>query len=381
MIRGRLLHLTLAAAACALIWVAPAQAATTTTFADVSAKSWARTQIGWAAANGWVQPRTASTFGPQRAATRMAAARMLAHLAKLEHGTAIAANPYTQAVTAGWIGAGTGADQQIQQWELDQGVLRVLGVMPQAKAIGHLVTADGWRPPLPFAFGIEQAIRAIGARTNAPDGFDAWETFPKTPLRRLNLAVEAYAVAHLSSYWQYSLANEAKVATALPAYTPLKRAVLGMALKWAGSPYVWAGEWPTPASPYGAQASGGFDCSGFVWWILKEHTYTLPGGFSWSADAAIQGRSTYDMAQALPVKKRIPYAKLHAGDILFWSTAPDGVNTNWQTVYHAGIYLGQGWAIDSIGSGDGVTLNFMGAGAGWFHDAFAFGWRVMPAGR
>ena len=30
---------------------------------------------------------------------------------------------------------------------------------------------------------------------------------------------------------------------------------------------------------------------------------------------------------------------------------------------------------------NGVTLDFMGAGAGWYHDAFAFGWRVLPNGR
>ena len=60
---------------------------------------------------------------------------------------------------------------------------------------------------------------------------------------------------------------------------------------------------------------------------MKEHTYTLANGFSWSGNAAIQARSTYDMAAALPVAKRIRYANLKPGDILFWSSAPKGVNT------------------------------------------------------
>ena len=81
---------------------APAQAATVA-FSDVPATSWARTQITWSATNGWVAPRTATTFGPGKAATRMAAARLLAHLAQAQNGTPIAANPYAQAVTAGWI--------------------------------------------------------------------------------------------------------------------------------------------------------------------------------------------------------------------------------------------------------------------------------------
>ena len=100
-----------------------------------------------------------------------------------------------------------------------------------------------------------------------------------------------------------------------------------------------------------------------------------------SGNAAIQARSTFDMAAQLPVAKRIHRRDLRPGDILFWSSAPNGIKTKSATVYHAGIYLGNHWAINSHGSGDGVTLDYMGPNAGWFHDAFAFGWRVMPRGR
>jgi cell wall-associated NlpC family hydrolase len=377
--RGQLVKLALGV----LLFVcmaAPAQAATVT-FSDVPAASWAHNQITWSATNGWVLPRTVTSFGPKKAATRMAAARVLARLALIEHGTAVAANPYTEAVTAGWILPGTGADQQIQQWEFDRGILRVMNLMARAQKIGHLETAEEWRPKLPFAFGIEQAVRALGARVNAPDGSDSWETWPTTPMRRLNLAVQAFALGHLSAYARQNVIAKTTVVHALPAWSPLRQQVLGMALKYAGAPYVWAGEWPTTASPYGTQAAGGFDCSGFVWWVLKEHTYRLPNGFTWSGNAAIQARSTYDMAAALPIAKRIPYAKLRPGDILFWSSAPKGVNTASATVYHTGIYLGKSWTINSHGSGDGVTLDYMGSGAGWYRDAFAFGWRVLPAGR
>ena len=72
------------------------------------------------------------------------------------------------------------------------------------------------------------------------------------------------------------------------------------------------------------------------------------------------------MAAPLPVAKRIHRADLKPGDILFWSSAPNGVNTTSATVYHTGIYLGNGWTINSHGSGDGVTLDYMGPGAGWY---------------
>jgi cell wall-associated NlpC family hydrolase len=96
--------------------------------------------------------------------------------------------------------------------------------------------------------------------------------------------------------------------------------------------------------------------------------------------AKIPWRTTYDMAANIPVSKRIRYRDLRPGDILFWSTNPHGVLTASSTVYHTGIYLGNGWTINSHGDGAGVTIDYMGPSAGWFHDAFAFGWRVMPTG-
>ena len=113
---------------------------------------------------------------------------------------------------------------------------------------------------------------------------------------------------------------------------------------------------------------------------MKLHSYTVPS-HTWTGDRQ-------DPWPARPLtwprssrsRSAIHRRDLKPGDILFWSSAPNGVKTKSATVYHAGIYLGNGWAINSHGSGDGVTLDYMGQGAGWFHDAFAFGWRVMPVG-
>ena len=72
-------------------------------------------------------------------------------------------------------------------------------------------------------------MRDIGARWNVPFGADNWETWPSTTLRRANLAVQAYLLGHLSSYWQFSVDTQMNVVHALPKYTPLKKAVLGYA--------------------------------------------------------------------------------------------------------------------------------------------------------
>jgi cell wall-associated NlpC family hydrolase len=368
-----------AAAAAAVVLACPGVAqAAKGPYTDVPAGFWDSGSITWAVSQGWMSPRRPTTFGVGHTVSRLTAARVLAELnLKLNPTEPVAPDPYTQAVTAGWIGAGTGPDQPITQLQFDHGAVRILGLQAAATTMSTLQTATGWKPALPEGFGVEQMIRAVGARVNAPQGSDQWELWPQDPLLRADLAAEAYQLGHLSP-WAVSAA-EAKTAvvTALPSWTPLRRAVLGFALKYAGAPYVWGGTSPKPQVLFGDDTSGGFDCSGFVWWVMKLHTYTA-GGVTWTGNAAIQARTTYQMAADLPVSQRVTRAGLHPGDILFWSSAPDGVHTASSTVYHTGIYLGNNWAIDSEGSGDGVTLDYMGPDAGWYHDAFAFGWRVMP---
>ena len=235
---------------------------------------------------------------------------------------------------------------------------------------------------MPASFGVEQVVRAIGARYNVPFGADSWETWPASRL----LPRRIWQCRRTSSptcppTGSTEATQLTQIIGALPLYPPLKRAAIGMAFAWAGAPYVWGGTSPSPQHLFGLPAAGGFDCSGFVWWILEaDHTYTATDG-TWTGNSQILWRTTFDMAAHVPVPHRISYANLRPGDILFWSSAPKGIYTASATVYHTGIYLGNGWTINSHGDGAGVTINYMGPGAGWYHDAFAFGWRVMPVGK
>ena len=348
-------------------------------FVDVPKGFWARPEIRWATRYGWIAPRTPTRFAPRHSVSRLNASRVLVRIAHGLFGAAAGPDPFAQAVAAGWISKGDGSNGTITQLEFDRGLVRVLGLAHAAKTLNHLQTADGWAPRLPDGFGVEQEVRAVGARLNVPDGFDDWELWPSDTLRRADVAVQAFQVMHMSSWSIGAAKAKVALARALPAWSPLKRKVLGFALRYAGAPYVWGGTSPDPQSPLGSPVAGGFDCSGFVWWVMKLQTYHA-GGVTWTGNAAIQARTTYDMAASLGIKHRVPRSKLRPGDILFWSSDPKGVRTSWRTVYHAGIYLGNGWTVNSHGSGAGVTIDYMGAGAGWFHDAFAFGWRVMPRG-
>jgi cell wall-associated NlpC family hydrolase len=363
----------------ALASLVPAQAAAATPPSDIPASFFARTQIAWTVNQGWMTLRADGTFSPKRAASRLAAARILAYVNESVHGEPVADDPFAQAVAARWIAEGDGASGTITQLEFDRGIVNVLRQKGAARAMNRIATADGWRPRLPNGFGAEQVVRQIGARWNVPNGADEWETWPGSTLRRANLAVQAYQLGHLSSWWQTAVSTQLNVVNALPKYPPLKQAVLGFAIRYAGAPYVWGGTSDAPQNLFGLPTAGGFDCSGFVWWVMKLRTYTVDGT-TWSGDSKIAWRTTYDMAANLPVSKRLPYSKLKPGDVLFWSTNSNGVRTASSTVYHTGIYLGNGWTINSHGSGAGVTIDYMAPGAGWFHDAFAFGWRVMPVG-
>ena len=117
---------------------------------------------------------------------------------------------------------------------------------------------------------------------------------------------------------------------------------MAFALTYIGYPYVWGGEYPSTDSPYGTQAHGGFDCSGFDWWVMKMH-------FGYT----INERTASAMAGA--ATPRITRAKLVPGDLIFFG--PEGPKSTVASIYHAALYLGNGWFIQSTGSLDGVGLS------------------------
>lgn len=337
----------------------------------------------------WVSPDLPTAYVPGSPLSREGAARILVFASHQLFATQISGDVYTQAVDAGWIAAGSGPTGTITVGDFDRGIVSMLGLFPTAEQYYQLRNAAGFRPAIPYAFGTEQIVRKLGLRVNVPAGQDIWEEWPNQTLMREQAAVEAYELAHMPT-WAVSYAqSEAAVASqpdALPAWTPLTEQVLSEAIRYAGAPYVWGGTSDQPQELFGQRAAGGFDCSGFVWWIYRDHDYRLANGSLWNASRIITQRTTYGMAEHLPVAKRIPYADLKPGDILFWDTNPTpdtkGVWTDWQAIGHTGIYLGNGWAIDSIGYEDGVSIDNMSqAAGGWWYSQFAFGWRVLPAGQ
>ena len=100
------------------------------------------------------------------------------------------------------------------------------------------------------------------------------------------------------------------------------------AQQFLGWRYVWGGHSPE---------AGGFDCSGFVHWVLGQN-----------------GISTgYSAADDMNIGKAVPLNAIEPGDVLIWS------NTYEPGPSHSGIYLGGGRFIHAENYSSGVTISSM----------------------
>ena len=81
----------------------------------------------------------------------------------------------------------------------------------------------------------------------------------------------------------------------------------------------------------GAEPLTGFDCSGFVWWVYRQHGVGLP-------------RTTRGQIRA---GRPVPPGAFEPGDILCFRTSRAGR-------LHVGIYTGEGTMVHSPKTGAGV---------------------------
>ena len=99
--------------------------------------------------------------------------------------------------------------------------------------------------------------------------------------------------------------------------TPEADRLLSEAAQYLGYPYVWGGSSP----------STGFDCSGFVCYVLKNSGYV--------DISRTNAQGIYDRCQ------RIPAGEAQPGDIIFFT----GTYNSGSPVSHVGIYCGNGQMI------------------------------------
>lgn len=210
------------------------------------------------------------------------------------------------------------------------------------------------------------ASRQLQLRTNHAAGHDSREIVPNKPMSRAEMASMFKRGFDVNSQWYpYGLADFSTIS--FGDLSPRQKEIAEFALKYIGYPYVWGGEYPTPNSPYGKQGSGGFDCSGFAFYVMKMH-FKYP--------ISVNERGGREMAAA---GKRISRKNLKSGDIIFF--AYGGAKAPLSSIMHVGIYLGNGWFIHSTGSSAGVTLATLnGTRNTYWKDTFWGGRRVLGAG-
>ena len=100
--------------------------------------------------------------------------------------------------------------------------------------------------------------------------------------------------------------------------------LLMTAESYLGTPYRWGGT--TPA---------GFDCSGFVQYVLARHGMYVP-------------RTTNDQ---LAATRAVAPGDQRPGDLVFYMSGGNA--------YHMAFYAGNGWIVDSGSSGSSVRLRQM----------------------
>lgn len=264
-----------------------------------------------------------------------------------------------------------GAAGKVTAREVSRALVAALGKREIARELGSPATAGAWTPDTPSYFGTEILAREMQLRHDRPTSEEKFEASAREPLRQADIAWAVWKAKTDPSLY----AADALSDFALPRYRGVRRKVLEYAFSLVGTPYVWAGEWPTktPAGyPYGAQSHGGFDCSGFVWNVLRAKTSSWrPTGRPYKG-WTLPERSSSGMAAG--GNKRLGYKRLRPGDILFFS--PDGRKGGPSSVFHAAIFLGRGWMIHSSGSRAGVSIAPLSPGSSW-HAQFAWGRRVI----
>ena len=108
-------------------------------------------------------------------------------------------------------------------------------------------------------------------------------------------------------------------------------AIVQAALTKVGCKYVW-----------GAKGPNQFDCSGFVYWCLKEAGVSCAN--SMCTSAAGQAQYCYNRGWI------ISQSDLQPGDLVFWQNAACTKGDRWNEIHHTGIYIGEGKVIEASSS-------------------------------
>ena len=256
-------------------------------------------------------------------------------------------------------------DDAMTTSSLHRALVFALGFGDVAKGAQDLHMHNGKTFDTPADFGWLLLGMRLGLRYNHED--ETLDVGPDTPLPRSEVAWSLYRAATEPSWTAETLAPYATIE--LPNLSAAMHRVVNFGIRYVGYPYVWSGEWfeTTPAGYCcGYQPIGGFDCSGFTWWLMRAASSDWnpmpPRDYrGW----ALPQRSSAEMASS---GHKVRFKALEPGDLVFYDGDGNG------QVDHVDVYLGNGWAMDSGSSVGGVSI--VKVDEGWYRDHFVHGRRV-----
>jgi len=322
----------------ALVALLLAAAAGTAGAGSKAARSWADPQIAAVVEAGLMAP-SVSEFRPDDPLTWTEFATVLASFG----GSVSVVEP----------------DRPVTMRELDAQLVTLVDLRSVARQI-RLAAVDAGLTPTPW-LGTETVARMLGLRANHVRSEEGLELQLSQPATR---AEAAYSTARLLAmdHAEVEAVRETAEDFTLPYLTEWQRAVLARALRFVGSPYVWAGTSERPQQLFGKLEPGGFDCSGFVWRVYKLEPFA---GAPMLAEV-LRGRTSYAMSGEVTKSARLNREQLQPGDVVFFGAR--GPRSLPAEVGHMGIYVGNGWIVHS--SRFGTTLTPM---TGWYETSFAWG--------
>ena len=262
---------------------------------------------------------------------------------------------------------------KVKAGEVGAALVRRLGKAAIADQLKRTKSPDGWDPQVGPRFGTEIVSRELGLRRDRPTSEESMESSARDFMRQGDIVWAVWKAKTAPSLYS----ADALAGFELSSYSSKRRKIVKFAASLVGTPYIWGGEWParTPAGyPYGAQPAGGFDCSGFVWYVLQRKTSSYQPMDRPYRGWSVPERSSSQMAGAIRKRHRLSFKELKPADVVFF--APSGRDARASSVYHAGIYLGKGWMIHSSGSRAGISLAEIGPGS-WWNSQLAWGRRIV----
>jgi cell wall-associated NlpC family hydrolase len=237
---------------------------------------------------------------------------------------------------------------QLTVGQTDAAFVEALGLRDVAADVARGLRVAGLEPAQ--GAGLEVVARNLGLRHNYPSALDRNERFPSQVAIRADGAFATWKVLREQG-WEQSYVRTKLAGFSIPAVPDAVAAELRRAVAEIGAPYVFGGA---------SAEDGGFDCSGLV-------IYARNGAQEW-----LGGRTTQDWARAHHGSDRLPLAALRTGDVVLFGRR--GRRSRPAQVDHTGLYLGNGWFIES--ANQGVSLERI--DIPYYARRFAFGLRPPP---